>query len=205
MDRLTELVYAHIKDEDVLNRMIDSLDPRYARRALKARGKKKLVKTITKLPEPKVRTLFDVDGIERTLAEWAIVSSIPKTTLFHRVVKVGMSMADALALGRGRRGRRLAGANAKTGQTKAPVTTPTNQPEAFDTCDQERPKKSLIVEAPSDDCRTGAADRMEKVNVTDADSAHPTSPSREKLAEILVRRDGIEPPTRGFSIPCSTD
>jgi hypothetical protein len=127
------------------------------------------------------------------------VSSIPKTTLFHRVVKVGMSMAGALALGRGRRGRRLAGANARTGQTKAPVTTPTNQPEAFDTCDQERPKKSLIVEAPSDDCRTGAADRMGKVNVTDADSAHPTSPSREKLAEILVRRDGIEPPTRGFS------
>ncbi len=23
--------------------------------------------------------------------------------------------------------------------------------------------------------------------------------------EIVVRRDGIEPPTRGFSVPCSTD
>lgn len=27
----------------------------------------------------------------------------------------------------------------------------------------------------------------------------------EKLGEKMVARDGIEPPTRGFSIPCSTD
>jgi integrase len=203
--RITELVYAHIKDADVVNRMIDSLDPRYARRALKARGKKKLVKTITKLPEPKVRTVYEVDGIAHTLAEWAIASGIPKTTLFHRVMKVGMSMADALALGRGRRGRRLAAANGKPLQTKAPVTTPPKSAEAFDTADQKTPRKSLIVEAPSGDCRTGAADRMKKVNVTDAESAHPTSPPPENLAEIVVVRGGIEPPTRGFSVPCSTN
>jgi hypothetical protein len=106
--RITELVYAKVKDEDVVDRMIDALDPRYARRAINARGKKKMVKTIRALPEPKQQVLYDVNGTKRTLADWAVASGVPKTTLFHRVLKVGMSMAEALALGRGTRGRRLA-------------------------------------------------------------------------------------------------
>jgi hypothetical protein len=45
--------------------------------------------------------------------------------------------------------------------------------------------RSLALDS-SADCRTGAADGMEKVDVMDAESDHPTSPTREKL-------------------PCSTD
>ncbi len=42
---------------------------------------------------------------------------------------------------------------------------------------------------------------LENVDTVDAvdDVAPPVFPG------ILVRRDGIEPPTRGFSVPCSTD
>ena len=33
----------------------------------------------------------------------------------------------------------------------------------------------------------------------------PLNPCGIRGLDVLVPRDGIEPPTRGFSIPCSTD
>ena len=105
-----------------------------------------------------------------TLNEWAKRHSILKTTLHHRVVTVGMSMADAVALGRGKRGK--------------PLTR-------------------------SADCRTGAAteeDEVEdEVDSVDGDTDDPEPDPPELLAGDMVPRDGIEPPTRGFSIPCSTN
>ncbi len=107
--RITETVYARVKEADMADRMIDALDPRYTRGARRARGKRKSVETITKLPEPRaVRVTYVVSGTARTLSEWACVSRISKTTLFNRVTLHKMSMAEALALGSGGHGRRLA-------------------------------------------------------------------------------------------------
>ncbi len=106
--RITETVYARVKEEDMANRMIDAIDPRYASVARRARRKRKIVETITELPAPRVeRTKFIVNGVARTLSEWARVSRISKTTLYNRVVLHNMSMADALALGSGGSGRLL--------------------------------------------------------------------------------------------------
>lgn len=51
--------------------------------------------------------LYEVDGVERSLLEWARVSGVPKTTLFHRVVTSGMTMTEVLKWGRGTGGKRL--------------------------------------------------------------------------------------------------
>lgn len=106
--RITEQVYARIKDEDLADRAIDSMDPIYAQRARKARGAKARIKTITKLPPPRrgVKT-YEVDGEQHTLGEWSKLTGISKSTLHHRVVEVGMTMKDALKLGKGQRGRML--------------------------------------------------------------------------------------------------
>ena len=50
------------------------------------------------------------------------------------------------------------------------------------------------------DCTTGALDSAE----TAGKSERIGRGRRANLAE-LVPRGGIEPPTRGFSVPCSTD
>jgi hypothetical protein len=84
------------------------MDPSYARRTRKAHGAKPRVKTITTLPPPRrTQVTYDVDGEQRTLTEWAHVAGIPKTTLHHRVVEVGMAMKEAIALGGGQRGKAL--------------------------------------------------------------------------------------------------
>jgi hypothetical protein len=54
------------------------------------------------LPGP---TMYLVNGEKRTLNDWAKQSAIPKGTLHHRVVVRGLSMEEALALGRGRRAK----------------------------------------------------------------------------------------------------
>ncbi len=106
--RITETVYARVKDEDMADRMIDAIDPRYATRARSARGERKLVETITALPEPKKGyATYGVDESTGTLADWARMSGIPKTTLFNRVTTHGMSIEEAVALGRGGHGRKL--------------------------------------------------------------------------------------------------
>ncbi len=173
--RITELVYARIGDDDLCDRMLDSVDPRYAQRAVAARGVRKQVPTITSLPNPKPGpTMYVVEGVPRHLADWAKTSGISKTTLFHRVVQSGLSMEDALSMGKGTKGKRL------------PVAAPL-QP--FD----------------SDDCRTRAADEMEKVDVVDAEAPSIVSASPANSQEDVVARAGIEPATRGFSIRCSTN
>jgi hypothetical protein len=53
------------------------------------------------------RVTFVVNGVARTLSQWARVSRISKTTLYNRVVLHNMSMGDALALGSGGSGRLL--------------------------------------------------------------------------------------------------
>jgi hypothetical protein len=193
--RITETVYARVKDEDVTDRMLDAIDPRYAKAAHKARGKRKVVETIKKVPEPRSpRVLYAVAGIERTLVEWAAVSGLSKTTLFHRVVTSGMSMADALALEKGRRGKPLPVAPmARKLRSRGSRTVATAGATArFD----------------STDCRTGAADaseRLDALDVLDAPRVWRADQNKREIPQFSVPRDGIEPPTRGFSIPCSTN
>ncbi len=163
---ITERVYARMKREALADRMLDVLDPKYARAAGKARKKKeRTVVTISAIPEPRAHVLYEVEHEEHTLSEWAQISRIPKSTLHHRL-EAGLTMGDAIKLGRGTRGRPL-----------APDT------QAFDTAallPRNRGKKRQQLAGPS------PAESAEN-------SGNP------------VPRDGIEPPTRGFSIPCSTN
>ena len=53
------------------------------------------------IPEPKVSIpVYQVDGVRKTLAEWSRDSGIAKPTLHHRVVTRGMTMAEAIRMGR---------------------------------------------------------------------------------------------------------
>jgi len=199
--RITETVYAKIKDEDVTDRMLDAIDPRYAKKAHRARGTRKIVETIKKLPAPRTsRVVYEVDGVEGTLVTWAETSGISKTTLFHRVVTSGMTMADALAVGKGTRGKRLVGPAAPKAKASA----------------QRVARTAAVVDAPcasfdSDaggDCRTGAADRVDSLDALDTFQVPSVRRSRSnplETAAFTVPRDRIELPTRGFSILCSTN
>jgi hypothetical protein len=193
--------------------MLDAIDPRYAKKAHRARGAKKIVETITKLPAPRTsRVLYDVGGIERTLVQWAETSGISKTTLFHRVVTSGMTMADALALAKGTKGKRLLGP-----ATAAPMPQPKKiaAPKA-----QARARRAARTAAATDracasfdsdadgDCRTGAADRVDSLDALDTFQVPNARRSRSNPPETAVNsvpRDRIELPTRGFSILCSTN
>jgi hypothetical protein len=52
-------------------------------------------------------TLYTVGGRTQCLVDWAREHDIPKSTLHYRVVTRGMSMRDALDVGRGRNGKVL--------------------------------------------------------------------------------------------------
>jgi hypothetical protein len=70
--RITQQVYASVREEDLANRMLDAVGPAYATRAHVARGKVEPVPTIKSLPEPKSgAVLHELNGTSRTLAEWA--------------------------------------------------------------------------------------------------------------------------------------
>jgi integrase len=173
--RITETVYAKVRDEDLGDRMLDAIDPRYASRTLAQRGVRKSVELIEHIPEPKAgRVLYAVRGESRTLAQWASASGIPKTTLYSRVVERGMTMAKAIKLG-----SRAAAAESKACHS-----------------------------SDSDDCRTFAADESEQDGLKAPKRDEVEAPETKNPAESagsVVPRDGIEPPTRGFSILCSTD
>jgi integrase len=123
---ITESVYARVKAETVGDRMLDTLDPRYTRSASQARQKSdRAVKTLTKLPSPRVEVLYEVDGVTRNLADWCRATGIPKGTLHHRVVTRGLPMADAVALGHGTRGKSLEGVS----RVRNPRETPAKRGE----------------------------------------------------------------------------
>ena len=52
-------------------------------------------------------TFYTVNGVTKCLVDWAKQYDIPKTTLHYRVVTKGMTMRDALDVGRGCPGRPL--------------------------------------------------------------------------------------------------
>ena len=84
---------------DVDHRMLDAIDPTYARQAHRAR-KRPMVSTLKRIPDPRpVATLYEAGGVRKTLDSWAKESGIPKTTLFYRVVTRRMPMEEALAKG----------------------------------------------------------------------------------------------------------
>ena len=145
---ITERVYARVRHDAVGDRMLAALDPRYTKGATRSRaGKDRTIATVKAIPDPKLPIVYKVDGVERTLTEWAQHSGIPKMTLWSRLDR-GLSMAEALTAGK------LPGKNG----TDLPRFAPT-----------------------------------------------PARASKANSREIPVRGDGIEPPTRGFSIPCSTN
>ena len=52
-------------------------------------------------------TFYEVNGVTKCLVDWAKEHDIPKNTLHYRVVTKGMSMRDALDVGRGCQGKVL--------------------------------------------------------------------------------------------------
>ena len=54
------------------------------------------------------------------------------------------------------------------------------------------------------DCCTGATDRSESTGLAGLAGQRPEEKT-QSFQEYVVPRDGIEPPTRGFSVLCSTD
>ena len=79
--RVTETVYARVRDEDLGDRMLSAIDPKYAQRALDNRGTTRDVETLTALPEPKAGpVLYAINGVSRTLDQWAKAHAIPKGT-----------------------------------------------------------------------------------------------------------------------------
>ena len=187
------------------DRMLDAIDPGDVKKAHRARGAKKIVETIKKLPAPRTsRVLYEVGGVERTLVQWAETSGIAKTTLFHRVITSGTTMADAPSLAKGTKGKRLLGSAAA-----APVPEPKKiaAPKA-----QARARRVAWTAAAIDhacasfdsdadrDCRTGAADRVDALDTFQVPSVRRSRSNPLETAVISVPRDRIELPTRGFSI-----
>jgi hypothetical protein len=88
--RVTETVYARVRDEDLGDRMLSAIDPKYARRAIDNRGTIREMETLTALPEPKAGpVLYDVNGTSRTLTQWARAQAIPKNTLYSESSSAG--------------------------------------------------------------------------------------------------------------------
>jgi integrase len=98
--RITETIYASVKREDLADRVLDAIDPRYAKEAHKAR-QKPVIATLQAIPAPRqTEQLFEVEGVAKTLTNWSKASGIAKATLHNRVVTRGLTMGAALALGR---------------------------------------------------------------------------------------------------------
>jgi hypothetical protein len=98
--RITETIYASVKQEDVADRILQAIDPQYAQQAHR-QARKAPVATLTHIPEPKVSSpVYEVDQVSKTLTEWSRATGIAKPTLHHRVVTRGMTMADAVRLGK---------------------------------------------------------------------------------------------------------
>jgi hypothetical protein len=53
------------------------------------------VKLVTRIPSPKVPMLCEVNGVTKTLSEWARASGIKKNTLYSRLA-AGLTMAEAI-------------------------------------------------------------------------------------------------------------
>ncbi len=99
---MTERVYARVKQDAVGDRILDAIDPAYAKGALRSRKKKaRRVETIQTIPEPKRIPTYEIDGVALTLDGWAKRSGIAKSTLYWRVITAGHSMREALAMGAG--------------------------------------------------------------------------------------------------------
>jgi hypothetical protein len=167
--RITEQVYARVKEADLADRMLDAIDPRYATRATAARGQAVVVETLQTLPWPRSgNVLYELDGVTGTLAEWARRTGITKSTLHNRVVAKGLSLADAAALGRGGRGRVL------------PAT------------DRARPKSPESAPEP---CRTFAADSLETAPRMALPAPLPLTGNPSKTPRKMVGAAGFEPTT----------
>jgi hypothetical protein len=182
--RITEHTYAKVKREDVGSRILSMLSADLVSPELVGKTIVK-VEPIKSLPLP--RHVFEVDGVIKTLDTWSKVSGIPKTTLHHRVMTKGMSMKDALARSDGRRGSPL------------PVSSVRNQ------CRTNAAVEGSVSQSTPPICREFAADSAALMGRNDTEIAPAASHKRPKSPGKPVPRDGIEPPTRGFSILCSTN
>jgi integrase len=174
---ITETIYASVRQEDVGDRILAAIDPRYATQAHQDR-QVPIVETLKKIPEPRQTVaLLDADGVGRTLTDWSEVSGIPKTTLHHRVVTRGMRVADAIALGRANYPKR------------APNSTPASL----------RTETEPLSESPAN-CDTGVPVSVDEA-ASNGQNEPPTSPSTPEIpaksSDSSARHRGFEPLTYG--------
>jgi hypothetical protein len=132
------------------------------------------VPTLDTIPPPRRSgTLYEVDGVARTLTEWSQASGIPKPTLLYRVTTAGRVMADALAMGRAKHRERRprtqpeAASEAVEDGSTAPETAAKLRQSLVPQASADSPR---IPEEPLDkednDCRTGAAVSVEAAGIS---------------------------------------
>ncbi len=172
---ITGTVYASVRQEDVADRMLDAIDPRYAQQAHKGR-EKPVVPTLTVIPEPRqLAAAYEVNGVTQSLDAWADSSGVPKGTLYYRVVTRGMSMPEALA-------------KRTPGQRKRPPHDATDREAQQGDCDE-----GVIsgVERPPPNGSVGPV----------GGETPPQIPA--KNLDSSARPAGLEPATRGLEGRCS--
>ncbi len=67
--------------------------------------------------------MYEVDGVRKALAEWSRETGIAKPTLHHRVVSRGMTMAEAIRMGRPTYKKRGGGGTAGGGSARMDCET----------------------------------------------------------------------------------
>ena len=175
---ITETVYASVRPEDVRGRILEAIDPRYARQA-RAGLQNVPVATIEAVPEPRDETvLYEHEGVSRTLTGWAQATGIKKTTLHYRLVTKQMPVGVALQQGRmGPRGR------------------------------DPRPKKATLTTAEEESgCVTGVTVSVHKAGSkgpSGLSAAEGPPRKSSKLLSLLARPAGLEPATGGLEGRCS--
>ncbi len=173
--RMVERTYGKMRAKDATAALTAALGPEHASRAHSV--DRPPVKTLTEIPTPRRGFAVDAEpGVYRTLEDWSALSGIPVSTLHYRVRTKKLSMTQAIALGKGTRGKVIA-------PSEAPA-----RPE---------PAACSTIVANSSDCPGYGGQN---------DNGEPpeSSPLPDESAENSVPRGGVEPSTRGFSIRCST-
>jgi integrase len=205
--------YASVQRIDLTDRILDAIDPRYAAKAHASRTHRPVVPTLDAIPAPRRSgTLYEVDGVARTLTEWSQASGIPKPTLLYRVTTAGRSMANALAMGRAnQRARRTrtpapeGSASVEDGSTAAETAAVLRQspdpepsrpaaPGPRETPRDRQSKKTTTAAPVPQYPRTPP----EFADISTAPAASAEPQERPETTENPARPRGLEPPTNGL-------
>ena len=193
---VTERIYARVRQEALGDRIRAALPEHlWSREASYGATKALKVTPIVTLPEPRWQ-VYEIDGVKKTLSEWAEDRGVPKGTLHYRMKTMGLSMESALAMGR-------------WSKRRAPLSAPPNSSAEL---------APILPQTPEPATRRAGATRVEgskpAPDTVDATghSGRPTGqPETRKArkARATGRKSaptaGLEPATRRLTAACSTN